>query len=159
MKNRTKNILYGVLIIIVGLVFVYIFGKVTDMTCSHPEPAVTRCVVEEQLLGVMTVSQKTFSDVNNAKVQSNCDDDGCTYRVALTTTSGQEPLTGYYTSGLPAKENTASQINSYISTGSEEELVINENSGLFAALFSSAFVLLGLYMIIVKGIFNPAESK
>jgi hypothetical protein len=149
-KKTGKPIFLGVLFILISVVFIYIFGQVTKLTCNKPQPKVVRCVSEKQLFGFFTISTKVFEDVNRADVETSCDDEGCTYRVLLMTVDGQQPMTGYFSSGQGSKQNTAYQINTYIdSMESRETLKIQENSGLWAALLSFAFLLFGINRIII----------
>jgi hypothetical protein len=111
-----------------------------------------------QFLGVFTLSTREFKDVYRADVEESCDDEGCNYRVLLTTLEGEQPLTSYYTSGWSGKEETATQINTFIRTSSNRgTLSLQENSGLWASLLSLVFVLVGVYQIIVQGLIKPNQ--
>ena len=158
-KNCFKTILFGLLFMIISLVSIYIFGQVTHLTCNKDQNNAVQCEAEKKLIDIVSLSKRKFSNVTNAAVESSCDDDGCSYRVLLMTSEGQEPLTVYYSSGESAKQNMADQINVYAkSTGISEELTMQDNSGLWASLMSFAFMLVGLYLIIVRGIFAPAQE-
>ena len=160
MKNRGKSILFGLLFMVVNLVMVFIFGQITELTCTKPESNLVKCTAERQLLGIVTVSTREFVGVNAAGLDSSCDEDGCTYRVILTTNKGQEPLTGYYSSGQNGKLKIVEGINDYAGTQKQTEpLNLQESSGLWAALMSFGFSLFGLYLIIVKGIFAPGGEE
>jgi hypothetical protein len=91
-------------------------------------------------------------------VEESCDDEGCNYRVVLTTLEGEQPLTSYFTSSWTGKEKTATQINDFIQSSSNRgTLSIQENSGLWASLFSLVFVLVGIYQVIVQGLIKPNQ--
>jgi hypothetical protein len=149
-KKPGKSIFLGILFILISLVFIYVFGQVTQLKCTKPQINVVRCASEKQLIGLFTISTKTFSDVKSADVQTKCDDEGCTHRVVLMTVEGQQPLTSFYSSGQSSKQNIADQINAYInSSNKRDNLNIQEKSGIWAALFSFAFFLFGMYRIII----------
>jgi hypothetical protein len=88
-------------------------------------------------------------------VETSCDEDGCSYRVVLLTSNGQQPLTNYYSSDYSAREEMTWEINSYIQSEDNTPLFLTEKSGLIPALFSLIFVLVGLYQTIVKGLIQP----
>jgi len=155
MKDRMKTILFGLGFVVLGMVFVFVFGQITEFRCEKPKVNVTQCTLDRKFLGILSVSQKEFADVNDAWVESSCDDDGCTYRVALLTSEGQQPMTGYYSSGESAKANMAREINNYIGSEDDAPIFLTEKSGLFFALFALVFVFIGLYLIIIKGIVQP----
>ena len=155
MTSRAQMILFGLLFMAVGAVMVFLFGQTTELRCSKPETRVTTCELKRKLLGLVTISTKELQDVNNAFLDESCDDDGCTYRVVLLAGTNKVPMTGYYSSGWKAKREKADQITQYVRLESEEPLLVKEQSGMFGALFSFAFVLVGLYVVIVKGLFNP----
>jgi hypothetical protein len=155
-KNRVKAIMFGLLFMLINLVMVYIFGQITDLTCTKSEGNVTQCIAERSLLGVISISTREFVDVNDARIESNCDDEGCTYRVILTTTNGQQPLTNAYTSGESGKARLVNDINDYIDSPDRTEVLNMRDSGsLWAALMSFGLSLFGLYLIIVRGLFAP----
>ena len=155
MGDRAKSILFGLVFMVIGLVFVFVFGQISELQCEKPQLYVTQCFLELKFLGIFPVSTRTFLDVNDAWVETSCDDDGCSYRVMLLTSDGQQPLTNYYSSGYDAQEDMAWEINNYIQSEEDVPLFMTEKSGLFFALFASVFVLVGLYFIIVKGLIAP----
>ncbi len=160
MKNRGKPILFGLLFMVFNLVMVFIFGQITELTCSKSESNIVTCNAARNLLGILSISTRQFTDISNASVVSSCDDEGCTYRIVFATSKGSEPMTNYFSSGETKKVKIAREINDYIgSTSQTEELKLQDNSGLWAALMSFGFSLFGLYLIIVKGIFGPKSDQ
>jgi hypothetical protein len=143
---------------VMGLFFMFIFGQVTDLSCARNSDGRTACSTEVKFLGVFTLSTREFKDVYRADVQESCDDEGCNYRVLLTTLEGEQPLTSYYTSSWSGKEETAAQINNFIQDSSNRGILsIQENSGLWASLLSLVFVLSGLYQIVFQGLIKPNQ--
>lgn len=159
MKTDTKSILIGLFFMVIGLVFMFIFGQVTDLSCTKNAAGRAECSTEVKFLGVFTLSSSAFKDVYRSEVEESCDDEGCNYRVILTTIEGQRPLTAYYTSDWSGKEKIAAEINDYIgASAGRESLSIQENSGLWASLLSLAFALIGLYQMIVNGLIKPNQD-
>ena len=159
MKTDLKSLIIGLVFMVMGLVFMFIFGQVTDLSCSKTPEGKTECATEVKFLGVFTLSSNHFWDVYRADVEESCDDEGCNYRVVLTTIEGQQPLTSYYTSNWSAKDRIAAQINDYVGmTADREPLTLQENSGLWASLFSLVFVLVGVYQMIVNGLIKPNQD-
>lgn len=159
MKMDIKSLLFGLFFMVMGLVFMFIFGQVTDLTCAKTLGGKTECATEVKFLGVFMLSSNSFRDVYRADVEESCDAEGCSYRVVLTTIEGQQPLTSYYTSNWSGKEEIAVRINDYVGTTSNREpLTLQENSGLWASLLSWAFVLVGVYQMIVNGLIKPNQD-
>ena len=160
MKTDIKSLLFGLVFMVMGLVFMFIFGQVTDLTCAKTPEGKTECTTEVKFLGVFTLSSNNFRDVYRADVEESCDDEGCSYRVVLTTIEGQQPLTSYYMSNWSGREKIAARINGYVGTASSREpLALQENSGLWASLFSLIFVLVGVYQMIVNGLIKPNQDS
>lgn len=143
---------------VMGLVFMFIFGQVSDLSCTKNLNGRAACNMDVKFLGVFTLSTREFKDVYRADVEESCDEDGCNYRVLLTTIEGEQPLTSYYTSNWSGKEQTATQINDFIQSSTNRgTLSIQENSGLWASLLSLVFVLVGVYQIVVQGLIKPNQ--
>ena len=158
MKADRKSILFGLVFMIMGIFFMFVFGQVTDLSCEKTETGKIECSKGVKFLGVIPLSNSEFRDVYRADVEESCDDDGCSYRVVLTTIDGELPLTSYFTSGWAGKEEIAGQINAFIGSNlNRETLSIQENSGLWASLFSMVFLLVGLYQLIPKGLIQPNQ--
>ncbi len=111
MKTAIKSLLFGLVFMVMGLVFMFIFGQVTDLTCAKTLEGKPECAMEVKFLGGFTLSSNEVRDVTRADVEESCDDEGCSYRVVLTTIEGQQPLTSYDTSDWSGKEEIAARIN------------------------------------------------
>jgi len=159
MKADLKSILFGLVFIVLGIFFMFIFGQVTDLSCSKTAAGRTQCVKGVKFLGVIPLSSSEFRDVYRAEVEESCDDDGCSYRVVLTSMDGERPLTSYYTSGWDSKQELAGQINAFIGSNMNGgTLSLQESSGLWASLLSLIFLLVGLYQLILKGLIQPNQE-
>ena len=159
MKADKKSILVGLVFMVLGIFFMFVFGQTTDLTCTKTETGQTECTKEVKFLSVLPMSTGEFRDVYRAEVEESCDDDGCSYRIVLTTIDGERPLTGYYTSDWSSKNEMAEQINTFIrSNNIRGELSVQEQSGLWASLFSLVFVLVGLYQLLLNGLIKPNQE-
>lgn len=158
MKADSKSIIIGLVFMVLGIFFMFIFGQVTDLTCVKTESGKTECTKVVNFLGVIPLSSRGFRDVYRAEVEESCDDEGCSYRVNLITIDGERPLTSYYTSGWASKEEIAGQINTFIGSNlNRGALSIQDKSGLWASLLSLVFLLVGLYQLILKGLIQPNQ--
>lgn len=158
MKTDKKSILIGLMFMIIGIFFMFIFGQTTDLSCAKNDVGKTECTKTVKFLGVVPLSTGEFRDVYRAEVEESCDEDGCSYRVVLMTIDGQRPMTSYYTSDWSGKEQIAAQINTFIgATANRGPFFIQEQSGLWPSLFSMIFVLVGLYQLILKGLIQPNQ--
>jgi hypothetical protein len=159
MKADPKSILFGLVFMVLGIFFMFIFGQVAELSCTKTAAGETECSKVVKFLGVIPLSSSEFRDVYRAEVEENCDDDGCSYRVVLTSIDGERPLTSYYSSGWDSKQELAGRINAFIGSNvSGGTLSIQENSGLWASLLSLVFLLVGLYQLILKGLIQPNQA-
>ena len=159
MKIDWKSILFGLVFVIMGIFFMFIFGQVTDLSCTKTETGKTECSTVVKFLGIFPLSSNEFHDVYRAEVEESCDDEGCSYRVMLTTIDGARPLTSYYTSGWDSKQEIAGQINAFIgSNATRGTLSLQEDSGLWASLLSMVFLLVGMYQLILNGLIQPNQE-
>lgn len=133
--DRIRRVFQGstmvaIMLLLMGLLFAYLMGRVSHLNCVHTESAALRCSLRISWLNLFTIREDRLQELQNAFVQQNCDDDGCTYRVVLSTAAGNTPLTSAYSSGERAKEKTAQQINQFIADPAQPELKINAGGGL-----------------------------
>jgi hypothetical protein len=142
--RRVKGLVFGLIFVVIGLVVVFFFARVTELECSRPEPSTVQCVKESKWLGVVSMSKETIHNVRGAEVDESCDDDGCTYRVRVIADRGSVPLTEYYSSGWGAKEKTADQINTYVARGGNEALTVSDGSVILGVLIGGVFAVAGL---------------
>ncbi len=151
-RRKKASWLIGLLIIVFGMVMVFIFGKVTKVTCQRAEPAQVNCVKRESWLGLIPLSETNIVNVQSAYVDEHIDseDGDLTYRVVITSDEGDVPLTSFYSGNYGNKGDTAMTINNFVANGREDSLTMTDNSGIAAAVFSGAFVLGGIYMMIVR---------
>ncbi len=159
MKFDKKSILFGLIFMVMGIVFMFIFGQTTDLTCSKTDTGTTKCTTEVKFLGLISLSTNEFQDVYRAEVEESCDDEGCSYRVVLTTTDGERPLTSFYSSGWAGKDKMAGQINTFIGSNlNRGTLFIREQSGMWASLLAMVFLFVGLYQLVLKGLIQPNQA-
>lgn len=147
--SRIKSLLFGLIFAGMGAVAMIVFGQVSVLRCTYPEPSHLACVKEVKWLGLVPVGEEIISDVRGAWVDESCDSDGCTYRVELSTGQGDLPLTAYYSSGERSKSEAAAEINAYVAEGEGEALEIREGSGLLGGLIGGIFIVVGLGIAVV----------
>ena len=158
MKADKNSNLIELFLSTIGDFFMFIFGQTTDLTCAKTEAGTTVCSKEVTFLGVIPLSSNDFREVYRAEVEESCDDEGCSYRIVLTTIDGTRPLTSVYTSNWLGKNEMAAQINTFIgSNNNRGELALQEKSGLWASLLSMVFLLVGLYQLLLKGLIQPNQ--
>jgi len=146
-------VLYGLAFTACGCLFSLIFGQAATLTCTRVEPSQIECVRESKWLGWLPVSSASLQHVQGAEVAQSCDDEGCTYRVELSTAEGTVPLTSYYSSGSQSKQETADRVNAFLKDLRESSLTVKSDAGLLAFVLPLVFVLVGP-LIIMWSIFR-----
>jgi hypothetical protein len=135
----------GFLFIGVGLATMYFIGRVNTLTCSRDITNNQTCALITTWMGLTELSVRPLPQLTSAYVQDNCDEDGCTYRVMLSTRFGDLPLTSIYSSGKVDKQQKAEQVRLFLQDNSQAELKISEGGGLFI-LFPLIFIGMGLFL-------------
>ncbi|UCC61768.1 MAG: hypothetical protein JSV36_13315 [Anaerolineae bacterium] len=145
--------LYGLAFTACGCLFSLIFGQAATLTCTRVEPSQIECVRQSKWLGWLPVSAVSLQHVEGAEVAQSCDDEGCSYRVELTTAEGIVPLTSYYSSGSRSKKEAADRINAFLRNSEGSSLTVKSDAGLLAFVLPLVFVLVGP-LIIMWSIFR-----
>ena len=145
-KQLLKAAIWGMVFTGVGILSLFFFARTTTLTCERGPKDQISCVKSENLLGMLDFKDEHIPSLENAWVSESCDDDGCTYRVELDAARGTFHLTSYSSSGSRSKEETASQINSFIHSSSEQTLKIKTSTGLLGLILPAVFILAGLIL-------------
>ena len=144
--GRTWVLFFGLMFVVVGLVVMVVFGQVSVLQCTRPEPSQVECVKEVRWLNVVPMRKERIKDLRGARV----DEWNGTYRVVLKTGEGEKPLGGYYSSAERGKEEIAAQINTYVEKIRGDSLEVQEGNGIVGALVGVVFVVTGVGMAIGK---------
>ena len=139
---------FGIVFAAFGVVFLYLFGQSTTLTCTHVESNWIDCTKQVTWMGRSIKEAQHIRQLRGAYVQDNCDEDGCTYRVELRTADGTVPLTSVYSSGFEEKQSAADRINAFVDS-QEGELTLQESSGWIAILTAAVFLIVGLAVIVL----------
>ncbi len=150
------HLLLSVIFVGVGLLFSYLLGVVTTLECTRAGTAQS-CHLQNSWLGLVTLNDRQLEAVHEAWVEESCDDDGCTYRVALQTSQGQLPLGSAYSSGEASKQEKARLVNAYVKDPSIASLKVQEGGG-FWMVIPLIFVVVGVWLV-AKPILKPAFQK
>jgi len=119
----------GVIVVMLFVAILLIFGgESSNLTCRHSrQPATVSCVKQSVLLWVLPLSTKIIENVSGAQLsESSGYDDGAVYRVELLTSQGIFPLTAMYTSGFSTKSDVVDQVNAYVKSTRQGNLVVSE---------------------------------
>ena len=108
-----SGLIVGSIFFVLGAVFFVVFAQATSLDCARREPREIVCERESVLLGRVQMRQDSIRGLRGAWVDESCDD-GCTYRVVLTTDEGDVPLTGAYTSDQRTKVEITRAINGFV---------------------------------------------
>jgi hypothetical protein len=135
----------GFLLFGAGLVAMYFIGQVSNLSCTRNVETEVKCSLVTTWMGLTQLSDKPLAKLNSAYVQESCDEDGCTYRVMLSTLREDLPLISSYSSGITDKQRKVDQILSFLSDDSQPNLQVADGGGLFI-LFPLFFLGAGLWM-------------
>lgn len=150
----------GIMLLLMGLLFAYLMGRVSHLNCVRTDASAPQCSLRISWLSLFTIQEDGLQGLQGAYAQQNCDDDGCTYRVVLSTTAGNKPLTSAYSSGSKSKEQTAQQINQFIADPTQTALAVKAGGGLImlvplSLLGAGAYLFIRSVMRLSRG--EPVE--
>lgn len=145
-------IIFGLIIILIGLFIVTIFSQTHDLWCSRVEPSLIRCTRESKLFGLYHLNQTEFENISGAILDENCDEDGCSCRVELQTEAGLTPLNMVYFGGIGGCEQQQDKvdvINTFLadSTAVDAAIPVTTSEQLMTFL-PLIFVIFGLFILL-----------
>ena len=122
--SRLAWVLVPLAILLFCSIFLFVFGQISQVNCTRPEPSLIQCARTTWLFGIIPYETTNFAEVAGAYVDESCDD-GCTYRVVFTTAEGDMPLTTYYSGGSSYKHDQVRQINGFLGDREQRELTVH----------------------------------
>ncbi|MFZ6029283.1 MAG: hypothetical protein ACOYYS_16345 [Chloroflexota bacterium] len=148
-SNPYGQIAFGLIFVLAAFAFAYFLGRSVAIRCQRAGAAID-CQLDEKLLGVTSVRQRTIGGIQRAEIdEHHSSDGGYTYQVILVTGSGRVPLMGYSSSGYGEKEETARQINDFIQGGRQDVLEFDVPVNWIVLVFLFVFGGVGLAMIVL----------
>jgi hypothetical protein len=136
----------SVIFVAVGLLITYLMGIVTTLECTR-SASTQSCHMQNTWMGLVTLSTRGVAGLDSAYVQESCDSDGCTYRVAFETSSGELPLGAAYSSGQSGKREKADLVNAFIKDPAIPSVKVADGGG-FWMFFPLIFVAVGVGLVI-----------
>ena len=142
-ENKGNRAVPLIVLAVLGLLFIYLVGQKTQIACSRPTGNAVNCQIKSVWMGTVTVSSREAASVRNAYVESDYDDeeDSTTYRVVLTTSGKDVPVSIAYSSGNISKNELAKDINAFIKnqTLREADFGYKSAGGIISAIVVGIF--------------------
>jgi hypothetical protein len=137
----------GIACLLFGVFCLYMFGRVTTLTCTHVEPTQVNCHQQESWAGLIPLgSDRTIYNVQEAKADrrrssnpSPHEFSSYSHHVILRTADGV--ATAIECFGFPQAKRMAKHINAFIANSGEHSLGINNFSLLSTSLGIGCVVL------------------
>lgn len=139
----------GLIFFITGLAVMLFLGQKVTLDCDRTSPAEANCTL---LSANMVSARETIipiPELTGAVLDVSHGEDGDTYRVLLTTTSGSLPMTSYYSSGLSAKLLAVDKVNSFVLYDTMQTLFIKADDRIWIAIFSGIFAGSGALLLLL----------
>jgi hypothetical protein len=138
----------GIPFFLMGALFFVIFARVTTLECRRPEPREIICERRSELVGAVQMRRETIRGLSGAWVDESCDD-GCTYRVVLTTERGDVPLTNAYTSEQRKKIEIAEEVNLFVDS-ERTSFEIEDRPSILVLALPIIFMIVGPAMALIN---------
>ncbi len=146
----TLQIFLGILFGVIGLITTFFFARSIDIHCEKAAAGQASCRMSDKLLGYISLGSRTVQNVQQAEVTESRDSDGdVTYRVVFRTSSGNQPLTYFSSSGYQGKANLAQEINAYLQSNRQDALDLKMVMEWWTVLFLVAFGGAGAVMVLL----------
>lgn len=139
----------GFLLLGAGLLFMYWLGQVNTLTCRRELQSGMQCHLVTTWMELVELDDRPLAPLSAAYVDESCDEDGCTYRVLLSTARADLPLIDSYSSGITDKQLKVDQIQAFLTDANQTELKIKDGGGFFI-IIPVAFAGAGLWMCITS---------
>lgn len=147
-----KSLFAGIVLVIVGLVFLVLVGQVVQVNCSRAAGG-TNCSIQNMFLGFIPLGSQQVNGVSAAALGESCAvkdvlTNGCAYRVELVQGGVNTPVTNIYLSGQSGAQQAMQQINTYIQSGSSDPMTINASGplSLINIVFPIGMIILGILL-------------
>jgi len=125
-----------------GLLFFFLIGQISTLGCEREADQQVNCTLSTSWMNLYPLSERSVPNLQGAQVEPDCSDDGCTYRVLLTTSRTSVPMNDLYTSDERGLSALAERINAYLDDPSQRSLEV-ENGGGFLIIFPLVFMTVG----------------
>jgi hypothetical protein len=145
------QILIGFMIVMVGLVITYYFGRSADYHCVRTGEKQIRCDITQKLLGSLPLGVRRVNHIQIAELEEHMDSDyHATYRVVFVTSEERVSLTNYTSSDYAPKADLVHQVNNFINSDQQSVLDVQVKIAWWIWLFFFGFTGLGVGMILVS---------
>ena len=159
MKDFTRKLpptlLAWIILLVASAVFYYFFARVPTMHCERTESGQVDCVIQDRLLGIFTLSERSAVNVLAASVANQCEGEDCRYRVELIANQGRVPFIEAFTRNDTLKIRVADAVNDFLAN---TDLATLDQRGQLNPLFTFlplvVLALFGIYELWQRGLFR-----
>ena len=152
--NLTAVILFlalGICPLLAGLAFFWGAGQRSTVTCTRLETNLVDCTIERAFLGLIPTEAFTVARVTGTELDTNCEDNSCTYALLLVTEDEAVPLGTLATSELENVEAEQARLDEFLANTEAASLAFTSGPAWIGMLITIPFILLGAY-ITIRGI-------
>ena len=151
--NRLNLLFFGfaLLAVVVGLIFIWVGGQISHLTCNRAESNLVNCELQRQFLGLFPVSRQELHRVSSSNVQEDCSD-GCRYWIELLAGDVAVRLTGFSSYNRQAVINDQKQIAQFLDNPAHASFE-------FAGSPSWVLLIASLPMIVVGAVLAISYGK
>ncbi len=126
---------------------VLILGSQSTLTCIRSDRT---CSLEKKSLLKTSSLDIPMEQLQGAQLITVTDSEGSdTYKVALNTTGGSIPLTGYSSSGYNSRRRIVEKINAFLTDASQQRLEVKQDSRILLYIIGAIFAGIGLLLILL----------
>jgi len=113
-KKLSPNLLAWVILLATAAAFYFFFARAPHLNCQRSQAGAVDCTIQERVLGLLAVSQRSVNNVTGANVATQCKNDDCRYRLELDTGQGKVPFVEEFTPQAEFKIEMAGNVNAFI---------------------------------------------
>ena len=126
-----RKIITGIILVLAfipGVFMLAITGTKSTLTCEKIEPSQADCTLRYSWIGLLSTRTETFSDLQGAEVEADCDPE-CSYRVRLQTEPSRLLLEGSagWSGNQPQVQAMVDEINGYLADPEAGTLTLSDS--------------------------------
>lgn len=141
------SIICGIGFVCLGSIFIYESLHTITLECTRSGGGVTSCRVQKKFLDKQLVQEVSIRNPKGAYLETDCDEDGCSYSIFLSSDFGPIRLSPISDPFLGEKEVLVDQINKYIEHADQFSLDVEIKSNPITPILVGLFPLFGIYLL------------
>lgn len=136
--------LFPAMALVLGLIFIWLGGQISHLTCLRQKTGQVDCVLERRFLRVVATNEQALPQLTAAELKRDCTTDGCVYWLELVSKEKPvrfTPFSSYNRRGVAADQQ---EVEQFLATSALREMALNGSP-------SWTLLIVGVFLVVVGG--------